>query len=109
MRMKFYPVLLLFFFSFQSDAQTKDQKQITAIQGQRWSPEKAAAWYKEHRWITGANYLPATAINQLEMWQAETFDTATISKEFKWAKNIGFNTMRVFLHSVVWKQDAQGF
>ena len=109
MHIKSYPILFLLFWSLQSAAQKKEQKQLTAPQSQRWSPEKAAAWYKEHKWITGANYLPATAINQLEMWQAETFDTATISKEFKWAQNIGFNTMRVFLHSLVWKQDAQGF
>lgn len=102
----------LFFFSLSvlSHAQIKERRSATPVaQGQRWSPEKAAAWYKEHQWITGANYLPTTAINQLEMWQAETFDTATISKEFKWAQNIGFNTMRIFLHSLVWKQDAQGF
>src|SRR5215203_1968778 len=108
MRMKIYLILLLFCF-FQSVAQKNNQRQAAAAPGQRWSPEKAASWYKEHQWITGANYLPATAINQLEMWQAETFDTATISKEFNWAQNIGFNTMRVFLHSLVWKQDAQGF
>ena len=74
-----------------------------------WSAEKANAWYQQHKWITGANYLPATAINQLEMWQAETFDTATINRELGWAENIGFNAMRVFLHSVVWKTDAEGF
>jgi len=74
-----------------------------------WSPEKANAWYREHKWLTGADYIPATAINQLEMWQAETFDAATIDKELGWAENIGFNTLRVFLHSVAWKEDPQGF
>ena len=53
--------------------------------GTVWSAEKANAWYKEHRWITGANYIPASAINQLEMWQAETFDPAAIDKELGWA------------------------
>jgi endo-1,4-beta-mannosidase len=43
------------------------------------------------------------------MWQAETFDPQTIDKELGWAAGIGFNTMRVFLHSIVWKQDAAGF
>src|SRR5829696_8223226 len=106
MRMKFYVFLFIFFFSVTSEAQK--QATTTAV-GQRWSAEKAAAWYKEHQWITGANYLPANAINQLEMWQAETFDTARINKEFVWAQNIGFNAMRVFLHSVAWKADQQGF
>lgn len=71
--------------------------------------EKAKSWYAEHPWITGADYLPATAINQLEMWQAETFDPETIDKELSWAESIGFNTMRVYLHSISWKQDPGGF
>ncbi len=78
-------------------------------QNKVWSIEKANAWYKEHKWLTGADYIPANAINQLEMWQAPTFDPATIDKELGWAENIGFNTMRVFLHSVAWKQDPEGF
>lgn len=81
----------------------------TPIIGKVWSIEKANAWYAQHPWLTGADYLPATAINQLEMWQADTFDPATIDKELGWAEQIGFNTMRVFLHSVAWKQDPEGF
>ncbi len=74
-----------------------------------WSVEKANQWYNEHKWITGSDFIPSTAINQLEMWQAETFDSATIDRELGWAQNIGFNTMRVFLHSIAWKQDPAGF
>src|SRR5215208_7902546 len=85
-------------------------KQVNSIKSaQVWSIDKANAWYKQHKWITGANFLPSTAINQLEMWQAETFDTTTIDKELSWAKDIGFNSMRVFLHSVAWKQDREAF
>jgi hypothetical protein len=39
-----------------------------------WTKEKANAWYAKHKWISGANFTPSTAINQLEMWQADTFD-----------------------------------
>lgn len=74
-----------------------------------WNAEKANNWYKQNAWLVGANYIPATAINQLEMWQASTFDPATIDKELGWAQGIGFNTMRVFLHSLAWKQDPAGF
>ncbi len=74
-----------------------------------WSIEKANNWYNQHKWLTGSDYIPSTAINQLEMWQASTFDAATIDKELGWAENIGFNTIRVFLHSVAWKQDPIGF
>lgn len=93
-----------------AEGQKIKAKQVSAtVPGKQWTSEKAQAWYNNMPWLTGANYLPATAINQLEMWQADTFDTITISKEFKWAQNIGFNTMRVFLHSLAWKQDPQGF
>jgi hypothetical protein len=76
---------------------------------ERWTPEQANAWYAKHRWLIGSNYLPQTAINQLEMWQADTFDPATIDKELGWAESLGMNTMRVFLHDLVWQQDAEGF
>jgi hypothetical protein len=75
----------------------------------RWSPEKANEWYQHQGWLTGANFTPSTAVNQLEMWQAETFDTATINKELGYAENIGFNIMRVYLHHVAWQEDSTGF
>ena len=74
-----------------------------------WSKEKAISWYQQQPWLAGCNYLPVTAINQLEMWQAETFDTATIEKELALAESIGFNTLRIFLHDKLWQQDADGF
>ena len=73
--------------------------------GERWSAEKANAWYAEEHWPIGCNYIPSSAINQLEMWQAETFDLPTIDRELGWAEKLGFNTVRVFLHDLVWKQD----
>ncbi len=42
-----------------------------------WSADKANAWYAKHPWINGANFIPSSAINQLEMWQAYTFDPNT--------------------------------
>jgi len=74
-----------------------------------WTNTKATNWYKQQSWLAGCNYLPVTAINQLEMWQAESFDTATIEKELALAESIGFNTLRVFLHDKLWDQDAKGF
>src|SRR5688572_30556851 len=75
----------------------------------RWSADKANTWYAQQRWLVGANYIPTDAINQLEMWQADTFNTAQIDKELAWAAGIGMNTMRVFLHDQLWTQDAEGF
>lgn len=74
-----------------------------------WTIEQANAWYAKQPFLIGANFLPSSAINELEMWQAETFDTATISRELKWAASIGMNTMRVFLHDLAWFQNSQGF
>lgn len=82
---------------------------VTAQQPNTWSAKKANNWYAKQGWLAGANFLPSTAINQLEMWQADSFDTATINRELGWAQNIGFNTMRVFLHNLVWENDAKGF
>jgi len=73
-----------------------------------WSVEKINTWYAAQPWLSGCNYQPATAINQIEMWSNETFDAATIDKELGWAEELGFTTMRVFLSSVVWNKDAVG-
>lgn len=75
----------------------------------RWTEKKANDWYAQRPWLIGSNYIPATAINQLEMWQAETFDAQRIDIELGWAESIGLNTMRVFLHDLLWQQDAAGF
>ena len=75
----------------------------------RWSQEKAAAWGRENGWLVGANFGPSTAINQLEMWQAETWDPRTIDRELGWAEGLGMNTMRVFLHDLAYRQDPEGF
>lgn len=75
----------------------------------KWTKEQAHKWYGEQGWLVGANFLPSTAINQLEMWQAETFDTATIDKELGWAESLGMNTMRVYLHDLLHLQDSTGF
>src|SRR5271154_4453809 len=78
-------------------------------QNSRWSQQKANDWYAKQPWLVGSNFVPADAINQLEMWQADTFDPQTIDRELGYAERIGFNTMRVVLHSVVWREDPAGF
>jgi len=75
--------------------------QLVAQSSQRWSADKANAWYQQQPWLVGANYIPASAINELEMWQADTFDPQRIDKELGWAEGIGMNTMRVFLHDLL--------
>lgn len=75
----------------------------------RWPAERAWEWYKKHGWIVGCNFIPSTAVNQLEMWQADTFDAETIDRELALAFSLGMNAVRVFLHDLVWHQDPDGF
>ena len=83
--------------------------QLHAATNQRWSEAKANAWYAQQPWLVGANFIPADAVNELEMWQADSFDPQEIDKELGWAESLGMNTMRVFLHDQLWQQDAPGF
>jgi len=71
--------------------------------------KQAADWYAKQPWLVGSNYIPATAINELEMRQPDTFDPKRIDLELGWAESIGLNTMRVFLHDLLWQQDPAGF
>jgi len=92
---------LLFAISFVQVSRAADPGQ--------WTPEKANQWYASQPWLVGSNFIPSTAINELEMWQADTFDPATIDRELGWAESIGMNTMRVFLHNLPWTEDSKGF
>jgi hypothetical protein len=74
-----------------------------------WSEQKANEWYGQQPWLVGSNYIPKSAINEMEMWQEASFDPTQIDKELGWAEGIGMNTMRVFLHDLLWQQDAAGF
>lgn len=76
---------------------------------QQWTVEQAQTWVKRQPWYFGANFYPSTAINQLEMWQQETFDPVTIERELGYAQRIGMNIMRVYLHDLLWDHDRDGF
>lgn len=75
----------------------------------QWSKQKANQWYDAQPWLVGCNFTPSTAINQLEMWQADTFDPQTIDRELGWAQEIGLNVIRVYLHDLLWQQDQKAF
>ena len=82
---------------------------VSAALPQRWSEKDANQWYAKQPWLVGSNYIPASAINELEMWQESSFDPERIDKELGWAESLGMNTMRVFLHDLLWQQDPEGF
>ncbi|MFO0865137.1 MAG: cellulase family glycosylhydrolase [Gemmataceae bacterium] len=82
---------------------------LTSSAQERWTAEKATEWGKKQTWLVGCNFIPSNAINQIEMWQKDTFDAKLIDKELKWAADLGFNCMRVFLHDLAWHDDPVGF
>lgn len=108
--MKYLPIALLALSLFacqnKNDQNTteKEQEQIGI-----WTIEQSKDWSTKNGWLRGSNFNPSTAINQLEMWQAETFDEVTIDRELGWAEDIGMNCMRVYLHHVAWEVDKEGF
>lgn len=75
----------------------------------RWTSAAAHAWHKAQPWLVGCNFTPSTAVNQLEMWQAESFDPHVIEVELKLAASLGMNAVRVYLHDLLWWADAPGF
>jgi hypothetical protein len=95
---------LLLAFNFTNLAQA-----LPANPTSRWTEAKVNDWYAHQPWLVGSNYIPATAVNELEMWQADTFDPRRIDLELGWAESLGLNTMRVFLHDLLWQQDSSGF
>jgi len=98
MKRSFAVIVLVLGFVLSSEAQTT-----------RWTEKPANDWYGRQGWLVGSNYIPSSAINQLEMWQAASFDPQRIDKELGWAESLGLNTMRVFLHDLLWQQDPEGF
>jgi len=76
---------------------------------QRWTGEKAYDWYNKQPWLVGCTYIPSTAVNQLEMWQEDTFDLRIIDRELSWATDLGLNCLRVYLHDLLWEMDREGF
>lgn len=76
---------------------------------ERWDKAQAVDWMAGQGKVQGCNYLPRTAVNSTEMWQAATFDPATIAEELHWAQDAGINNLRVFLQYVVWQADATGY
>ncbi len=76
---------------------------------EKWSEQEINEWYSNVGWSNGTNFVPSSAINQLEMWQADTFDPVTIERELGWAKELGFNAMRVYLHNLAWESNSEGY
>lgn len=79
------------------------------MSGIKWSVDRANGWWAAQGWRMGCNFTPSNAVNQLEMWQPATFDPARIETELTLAASIGMNAVRVYLHDLLWIDDAEGF
>lgn len=77
--------------------------------GERWSEEKANAWYKSKPWPVGCVFIPSYAGTPVEFWGAEYFNPEVLDKELALAEGLGFNTIRLFLADIVWQTDHDGF
>ena len=56
---------------------------LQAQEPEVWTIDQANAWQSKQAWIVGCNFIPSTAINELEMLQQETFDTTRDGSEPK--------------------------
>lgn len=97
--------------SVDSDVNTELTNQLNEEASRtRWSIPRAQTWYSSQPWLVGANYLPSTSVNVLEMWQEDTFDVKTIQQELERAhQRLGMNVLRVFLHFLIWAENADKF
>lgn len=110
--MKRLSIIVLLFSTavfFEHCGQSQAPAQQVSKSRSIWTAAAANTWYGKQGWLVGCNYIPAYAINELEMWQADSFDTTAIDRELGWAAAIGINTIRVYLHDLLWQQDSAGF
>ncbi len=82
---------------------------IQSASQKRWIADRAWEWHRSTPWLVGCNFIPSCAVNQLEMWQADTFAPEIIDRELGLLAGLGMNSVRVFLHNLLWQQDAAGF
>ena len=76
-----------------------------------WSKEKAWDWYNSKPWFRGCNYLPSDCCNRIAMWQELDFEKhlETMDRELALAASIGFNSIRVILEYIVYKEEHDSF
>ena len=103
-------IIICTLFSVSCDMFTPEERMKHPLLKERqWSLERANDWAAQAGWPVGCNYNPANAVNQLEMWQADTFSPEVIDSELALAESIGFNVIRVYLHDLAWETDKTGF
>ena len=74
-----------------------------------WSIQRSREWHGRVGWLVGANFVPSTASNQLEMFQEQTWDPKRINTELLWASQAGMNCVRVTLHNLLYERSPNHF
>ncbi len=71
---------------------------------EKWSKQKAYAWYNAQPWIRGFNGLPSNCVNRIAMWQSYGHDKILeqLKYEYALAKQTGFNAVRLVGSFEVW-------
>ncbi|MBQ9112639.1 MAG: cellulase family glycosylhydrolase [Clostridia bacterium] len=77
----------------------------------RWSKEKAWEWYNGRPWLRGCNYMSADCANRVDQWQALGFEERmkTTEEELALMQATGFNTVRLIIEYMVWKEEHDSF
>lgn len=69
--------------------------------GAAWSAERAKAYMEPYGVIKGVNYIPSYCYSYIEMWHH--FNEEWIRRELSYAKEIGINSLRVFVAACQWE------
>jgi len=56
--------------------------------------------------VKGAVYTPTDRVNYVDWWQ--NYNSAVVERELSYAQVYGFNTVAVYLHYLLWENDAAG-
>ena len=77
----------------------------------RWSKERVWEWYNKQPWMRGCNFMGSDCANRIDQWQALGFEERikTADRELKLAAETGFNTIRIILEYIVWRDDHDAF
>ena len=77
----------------------------------RWSKERIWNWYNARPWMRGCNYMSADCANRIDQWQSLGFEERfeTTERELELMQRTGFNTVRLIVEYVVWKEEHDGF
>ncbi len=78
---------------------------------ERWSKERAWAWYDSRPWFRGCNYMSADCVNRIDQWQEMGFEERfeTTRRELALMRETGFNTVRLIPEYAVWEGEHDGF